>query len=260
VDTRIPRRRRRTALLLFVSLATNACIVPGVEAPPTAGYGEPFHGNGKAIAVKDGRSDWSISQGGEKLTSEQALEATGDSEYLARRREAKAFNDKVFAEGNANTVKANVMVYSGALMVLGGLAMHFFLANRLADRPITPGTDVDPDSRAARANVASETVRWGGLGLAALGLGAIIYGVGGSRGDPPYVAWKTPRALDRPAYVRQSTEAYNEKLGVASAPTQQAAVASTAVAPGQRATRPPPPSAPPAEANEADDDSKGETP
>lgn len=249
--------RRGTVATLLVALSLNACIVPGVDAPPSSGYTENYKGNGKPIYVKDGRSAWSIDEGGERLSSERALEATGDAEYLARKREAKAFNDKLFAEGKGNTVKANVFVYSGALMVLGGLAAHFFLANRLVDRPITPATDVDPESRAAQGTTASESVRWGGLGLAALGIGAIVYGIVGSRGEPPYVAWKTPHALDRPAYVRQSAEAYNEKLGVAgTSPTASAAPVSTAVAPGQRKPRLPPPSAS-GGAEEADDTSEG---
>lgn len=250
-----PALRRSTVVTLLAALSLNACIVPGVDAPPTSAYSENYRGNGKPIYVKDGRSSWSIDQGGEKLSSEHALEATGDAEYLARKREAKAFNDKLFAEGKSNTVKGNVLVYSGALMILGGLAAHFFLANRLVDRPITPATDVDPESRAAQGTTASESVRWGGLGLAALGIGAIVYGIVGSRGEPPYVAWKTPSALDRPAYVRQSTEAYNEKLGATGpSPTASAAPVSTAVAPGQRKPRLPPPSA----SGEAEDTSDSE--
>ncbi len=248
--------RRGTVATLLVALSLNACIVPGVEAPPATGYAESYSGNGKPIYVKDGRSDWSIDQGGEKLSSEHALEATGDTEYLTRKRASKAFNDKLFAEGKSNTVKANVIVYSGAVMVLAGLAAHFFLANRLVDRPITPATDVDPESRAAQGTTASESVRWGGLGLAALGVGAIVYGIVGSRGEPPYVAWKTPSALNRPAYVRQSAEAYNEKLGApGSSSPAAAAPVSTAVAPGQRKPRLPPPSA--AAAADTDDSSEG---
>ena len=235
--------RRGTVVPLLAALSLNACIVPGVDAPPSGAYAETYQGNGKPINVKDGRSDWSIDQGGEKITSEHALEATGDAEYQARKRQSKEFNDKLFAEGKSNTVKANVLVYSGALMILGGLAAHFFLANRLVDRPLTPATDVEPESRAAQGTTASESVRWGGLGLAALGIGAIVYGIVGSRGEPPYVAWKTPPALDRPAYVRQSAEAYNEKLGAAgTSATASAAPVSTAVAPGQRKPRLPPPS------------------
>jgi hypothetical protein len=54
------------------------------------------------------------------------------------------------------------------------------------------------------------TLKAEGVGLV-IG-GAVVAGVGYYLGirPPPYHEWKTPPELDRPAYVRQLTEPYNE--------------------------------------------------
>jgi hypothetical protein len=48
--------------------------------------------------------------------------------------------------------------------------------------------------------------------LTAAGATGIIYGYFGGRRAPPYHRWRTPDALNRPAYIRQQTEPYNESL------------------------------------------------
>jgi hypothetical protein len=58
------------------------------------------------------------------------------------------------------------------------------------------------------------------LGVAAVALGVfgMSYGYLGGKQPPPYHFWRTPGPLDRPAYVRQQTEPYNEKLGHSTPP------------------------------------------
>jgi hypothetical protein len=114
------------------------------------------------------------------------------------------------------------------------------LANSTLDTTTVPATDMMPEMRTTVAGGTSKGfVLLGNVSLIA-GLVGLGYGwYGGSR-PPPYHHWRTPDALNRPAYVRQHTEEYNDKLGAPATGQPHGPVDDgLAPAPGQR--KPPPP-------------------
>src|SRR5471030_1825501 len=100
---------------LSVGLIT--CVITGcitsVTPPPTAGYGAPYHGNGQPILVGDSTGGWGVKEGGTAITSEQALEATGDPEYEARRQIAKHYNERLYDQGHAHSRNGTILVVIG---------------------------------------------------------------------------------------------------------------------------------------------------
>lgn len=225
---------------LALALALVGCL-PAVRPVPTLGYGEPYKGDGKAVYVKDSRNDWAVEQSGKHITSEQALEIASDQEYLARREIAKEYNKKLFAEAESRHTKGTVMMGTGAVAILGGVASAVFLPSLLRESNSTPASATEPETREKKAGALSSTALIGGIALVVIGAGVIYFGFKGGRAEPPYHVWKTPKALDRPAYVRQQTEAYNEKIGATVVAEQPGAVDNLALAPGQRKTPPPRP-------------------
>jgi hypothetical protein len=229
-------RRLGTAALLVVM---QGCMRP-IPPAPMAGYGAPYQGTGQPIYVKDSRTDWTITEGKAELSSEQALEASGDQEYEARRQMMKDYNVRLYREGLAHQTRGRIVMLAGVLVAIGGYIGFSQLAHHAVETTTTPPTDTMPEMRMT-------TPTSGASGLALLGTVSIYVGVamvgygylGGSK-PPPYQAWHTPAALDRPAYVRQQTEGYNEKIGapgVSEAPGFTETP--TQLAPGQR--KPPPP-------------------
>jgi len=230
-------RRLGTAALLVVT--AQACMRP-IPPPPTVGHGAPYKGTGQPIYVKDSRTDWTITEGTEKLSSEQALEASGDAEYEARRQMMKDYNVRLYREGLAHQTRGRMMMLAGLAVAVGGYFGFKILARNSVETTTTPATDMMPEMR--RSEPTGGAKGFAALGTLSIyvGIGLVLYGgYGGSR-PPPYQEWHTPEALDRPAYVRQSTESYNEKIGapgVSDAPGFTETP--TQLAPGQR--KPPAP-------------------
>lgn len=205
-----------------------------------AGYGAPYQGTGQPIYVKDSRNDWTINEGGKPLTSEQALEASGDKEYEARRQIMKDYNIRLYREGVDHQRRGRIMMLVGvAVSVFGYIGFNILSANSV-DTTTVPATATMPEMRTTSPGGASKGFAFlGSLSIYA-GLATILYGAYGGNVPPPYQAWHTPPALDRPAYVRQQTEAYNEAIGAAGVSDAPGFTdTSTSVAPGQR--KPPPP-------------------
>jgi hypothetical protein len=205
----------RTWAIVLASLVFAGCLKP-MPPPPLRGYGDPYRGTGKTIFVKDSRGDWDITEGTVKITAEQALEASGDVEYERRRQLAKAHNAKLYREAKAHRRKGIYMIIGAALAVVGGAVIGYGIAPNMHDDQVTPPTAMDPE-------MVKQTASGGGLlvlGTALIygGIGGIAYGYYGAWKKPPYVEWRVPDALNRPAYVRQHTEDYNEKLGGDEAP------------------------------------------
>jgi hypothetical protein len=196
----------------MVSAGLITCVITGcitsVTPAPTAGYGAPYHGNGQRILVGDSTAGWDVKEGGTKITSEQALEATGDSEYEARRQIARHYNERLFDQGRAHARNGTIMVVIGVAAAVAGVVLSSVLANSLRSETVTPATADMPEMR----SYDSGSLKIEGAGLA-IG-GVVIAGLGYYLGirSPPYHEWKTPAELDRPAYVRQLTEPYNEKM------------------------------------------------
>lgn len=182
--------------------------ITNVTPPPTAGYGVPYHGNGQPILVGDSSGGWDVKEGGTAITSEQALEATGDPEYEARRQIAKHYNERLYDQGHAHARNGTIMVVIGVAAAVAGVVLSSVLANSLRSETVTPAAAGMPEMRSYDAG----SLKIEGAGLA-IG-GVVIAGVGYYLGirSPPYHEWKTPAELDRPAYVRQLTEPYNEKI------------------------------------------------
>jgi hypothetical protein len=228
--------RLGTAALLIVM---QGCMRP-IPPPPMAGYGDPYKGNGQPIYVKDSRDDWTINEGKERLTSEQALEASGDAEYEARRQMMKDYNVKLYREGLAHQTRGRMMMLAGIAIAVGGYFGFKILARNSVETTTMPATDTMPEMRTSEPTGGAKGYALLGTLSIYAGLLTVLYGgYGGSR-PPPYQEWHTPAALDRPAYVRQSTEAYNEKIGapgVSDAPGFTETP--TQLAPGQR--KPPAP-------------------
>lgn len=192
--------------------------MPAVPPPPALGYGAPYRGTGEGIYVKDSRTDWDITEGHHKITSEQALEAAGDPEYEARRQIAKAYNDRLHQEGQAHHARGYHLIEAGALVLIAGAIATFVVAPKLQTHTDNPATATDPETSFYRSGPATELVANAGLVAMIAGALGIPYGwYGGSR-PPPYHEWHTPEPLNRPAYVRQQTEPYNAKIGAPSMP------------------------------------------
>ena len=200
-------------------LAIAGCF-PAVPLPPTAGYGVPYKGTGEGVYVKDSRGDWDITEGHHKITSEQALEAAGDAEYEARRQIAKAYNDQLYREGNAHHTKAvHLMEASGVAIVVGYIALGL-IAPHLQNEQLTPAGAGMPEMRSYTSGLATDAFATVGGLLITGGIVGIPYAYWGGRKPPPYHVWRTPGPLNRPAYVRQQTEPYNEKIGAPSIPDE----------------------------------------
>lgn len=196
--------------VLAVLLA--GCFKP-VPPPPVLGYGDPYRGNGQTIFVKDSRDDWDITEGAQKISAEQALEASGDVEYEQRRQQMKAYNAQLEREGKRNRRRGTIMTAAGIGAIVLGMIVSYAIAPNMTS-----------DSRTAATATAPEMLETGNKGSGYTGMyflgGAMLYGGGAAavyalifaRKDPPYRAWRVPDALNRPAYIRRATEDYNAKL------------------------------------------------
>jgi hypothetical protein len=191
----------------LIAVVLGGCIST-VTAPPTAGYGEPYHGTGHPILVGDSTTGWDVKEGGTVITSEQALEATGDQEYEARRQIAKHYNERLYDQGKAHSRNGTIMLVIGVAAAAAGVVLSSVLANGLRSETTTAATMDMPEMR----SYTTGSLKVEGAGLV-IG-GVLIAGLGYYLGvrSPPYHEWKTPKELDRPAYVRQLTEPYNEKI------------------------------------------------
>jgi hypothetical protein len=230
------RHLRPIAALLLV--ATLPACFHELPPPPTKGYGEPYQGVGKPIYVKSGRNDTSISEGGRPIRSEQALEATKDEEYEIRRQDAKKYNDKIYAEGQSHRTLGKIFLGTGTALAVAGFAVMIVVPSLVREETSTPATTSDPDTRLTKPGGASAGALVGGLLVGLVGIGLAAYGYIGGAKDPPYHVWKTPKELDRPAYIRERTEPYNEAIGAPPVEEQPGSVESVPLAPGQR--KPPP--------------------
>jgi len=197
-----------------VALVGVGCI-NAVAPPPMAGYGDPYKGTGERISVKDSRDDWDITEGTHRITSEQALEATGDAEYEARRQIAKDYNVRVYREGQAHRDRGHLMIGVGAGVAVIGLVLAGVVAKALQTKTVTPATSTAPEMTSVTSGAATTFTFDLGVAAVAVGVAGMSYGYLGGKQPPPYHFWRTPGPLDRPAYVRQQTEPYNDKLGVA---------------------------------------------
>ena len=236
--------RSRAGIALVGVLGLVAACIPPVPTEPTAGYGAPYKGTGAPIYVKDSRTDWTIAEGDHPITSEKALEATGDQEYEARRQIAKDYNVKLYREGLVHRSRGTIMIDSSIAVLVVGLAIAAFLPNRFEVTTVTPATATTPEMRSTKPGGSAKTAEYAGIGLASLGGLGVLYGYFGGKAPPPYHRWHTPGPLDHASYVRQQTEPYNEKIGAPSI-SGQSNVDDLPLAPGQR--RPPPvrPAGPP---------------
>jgi hypothetical protein len=201
-------------------LALGACIT-SVQPPPTPGYGAPYKGTGEGIYVKDDRGNWNVTEGQHPITSEQALEATGDTEYETRRQDMRAYNRQLEAEGHSHKTRGNVMVGAGVVAMIAGAIATFVVAPNVQDESITAATSTMPEMRSYTSGDNTRLASTAGVGLFILGIVAVSYGYFGGRKSPPYYEWHTPTALNRPAYVRQQTEPYNERIGAPSIPDEE---------------------------------------
>ena len=231
--------KTRCVICVVLVVTTGAGCIPETMRAPTAGYGDPYKGDGKPIYVKDSRTDWTIAQGGKPITSEHALEVTNDAEYLARREIAKEHNDKLYEDGKSHATRGRIFEFTGGGILLAGLAIGLAGPTLLRDSSSGNASATAPESHELKGGAASNGALLGGIVLALVGAGLIYYGYRGGSEPPPYIVWHTPGPLNRPAYVREKTEAYNEKVGAPAVEDQPGSVESVALAPGQR--KPPPP-------------------
>jgi hypothetical protein len=185
-----------------------------LRRPPAQGYGDPYQGTGAPIFVKDSRTDWDISEGGQKISSEQALEATGDAAYEARRQQMKRYNAKLYSEGKWHRRWAVLWELVG-LGAVGGGVYYAVTA---------------PTSMGSMSNV---NAAYEGYGAALAGLLLYYYVRHAAAEEPPYVEWHTPPVYDRPTYVRGKTEPYNEKHGAPSTAEQPGSVENAPGVPGK---------------------------
>ncbi len=202
-----PAVRPLRAALALIATTASACFAT-VPPPPTTGYGAPYHGTGEPIVVSDTTSGWGAREGSHAITTEQALEATGDAEYEARRQNAKRYNARVYDEGRSHARTGTAMVAVAVVAVAAGLFLSSSLANGLRSETTTAATAMMPETR----DYSTGFVNLGGYGLVGVGVLTGLAGYYFGSRTPPYHEWKTPDALNRPAYVRQMTEPYNEKL------------------------------------------------
>ncbi|CAN5392481.1 hypothetical protein BH11MYX1_BH11MYX1_32130 [soil metagenome] len=201
----------------FVALglvATLGACITSVQRPPATGYGASYRGTGQGIYVLDSQaSSLEIVEGRERISSEQALEASGDAEYEARRQIARDYNARVYREALDHKDLGNTMIRGGVAGIAIGLVLALVVAPRLRTETITPAMAGMPEQRAYTSGAAVTVAANAGVALALVGLVGVGYGYVGGKDPPPYHAWRTPPSLDRPAYVRQQTEPYNQKLG-----------------------------------------------
>ncbi|MFT3692626.1 MAG: hypothetical protein QM831_05765 [Kofleriaceae bacterium] len=189
--------------------------------PPTVGFGEPYHGTGQGLYVKDSRGDWAIYEGAQPITSEQALEASGDAEYEARRQIARDYNVKLYREGLAHRTVGYAWISAGVVGCVAGIVLGLIVPKHLQEETTTPATATSPEMRVTTSGTAATLTANLGLALFIGGIAGMAYGSYGINKVPPYVEWHTPPALNRPAYVRQHTEPYNEKVGAPPISTEQ---------------------------------------
>ncbi len=206
--------------LVALALMSGGCI-GAVMPPPTAGYGAPYRGTGEPIYVKDSRNDWNMTEGSHPLSSEQTLEATGDQEYEARRQIARTHNAQLYREGEAHRARGNLMLGVGLGVAVVGAVLALVVAPQLRIETTTAATATMPEMRDDKPGAVATGVANLGFLAFVVGTGGSLYGYLGGKRPPPYYPWHTPQALDRPAYVRQQTEPYNEKLGVSSTPGEE---------------------------------------
>ncbi|MCX5748244.1 MAG: hypothetical protein NT062_37810 [Proteobacteria bacterium] len=152
--------------------------------PPTFGYGDPYRGNGQALFVKDSRGDWDIQEGHQTITSEQALEATGDKEYEARRQIAREYNERLYREGAVHRRRGNVMIGSGLVAAGVGLLLQFVVVKSMRSETSTMPTATAPEMRDSAASGLATGVSGLGISLAVTGGIGVLYGyLGGQRVD-----------------------------------------------------------------------------
>lgn len=212
--------RARGVLALGLVVAVGASCIGATPRPPSSGYGDPYRGNGQALFVKDSRGDWDIKEGDKPISSEKALEATGDKEYEARRQIAKDYNDRLYREGHRHRKRGHVMMGAGLIAAGVGLVLQLVVVKSLRSETSTMQTATAPETRDNSASGVATGVSGLGISLAVVGGVGVLYGYFGGKQPPPYHRWHTPEALNRPAYIRQQTEPYNEKLGVSSIPDE----------------------------------------
>lgn len=153
-----------------------------------------------------------IVEGRERISSEQALEATRDAEYEARRQIARDYNTRLYREALAHKDLGNNMVRGGVAGTAIGLVLSLVVAPKLQTETITPAMTGAPEQRSYTSGVAVTLTANLGLVLAIVGAVGVGYGYFGGNNPPPYQEWQTPPSLNRPAYVRQQTEPYNQKV------------------------------------------------
>lgn len=219
------------------------CLGP-MPPPPTLGYGAPYQGTGEKITVIDSRTDWRILEGKRPMSSEQALEASHDTEYETRRQIMKAHNATLYKQALRHRKLGYMMIGVAAATFVGGLIVSYGVAPGLATKDTTPATMDMPEMQHVTASGASNLAAligtigiWGGLA----GMG---YGYYGAWHKPDYVPWHTPRDLDRPAYVDQPVDVYNEEID---AKVMHKGAADQPAVPPANELRPPPGVRPPAQ-------------
>jgi hypothetical protein len=202
---------RRVASSFVVVTLLQACLTT-TPPPPTAGFGAPYKGTGETIFVKDSRTDWTISEGDHELTAEQALEAVGDAAYEARRQRLKAHNDELYRVGKRHRRTATIMIVSSLALIAIGALGGTWLARSYETQTVRPATATLPEQRVIEPSDTAHAITTVGTLTVITGAVGIAYGVYGSSQRPPYLRWRIPAAMDRPAYIRQQVEPYNEKL------------------------------------------------
>lgn len=186
--------------------------VADIDAPVD---GALYTGTGEPIYVNDSRSGWTIEEGGIEISSEQALEASGDEEYERRRQIALAYNQTLDDEVRRHRV------WGGLMMTAGGAVIFVVIIRTFRRR---------------RRRTRASSLEWFVALVSCVGSLALGgYGFYGANKAPAYHLWRTPAALDRPAYVRQATELYNASIGAPAIEEQPGAIGESPQAvPGQR--------------------------
>ncbi|CAN5690670.1 hypothetical protein BH11MYX1_BH11MYX1_32860 [soil metagenome] len=228
---------------LTLTAIASGCFRPS-PLPPTLGYGAPYKGTGEGIYAKDSRGDWDVTEGQHKITSEQALEATGDPEYEARRQIAKAYNARLYVLAEDHHVRAHHLMEASGVAIAIGYITGFLIAPALQTKTDVPATLGMPEMQTFKSGFTTDVVATIGVGLLIAGIAGIPYAYYAGSRPPPYHVWRTPDPLNRAAYVHQQTEPYNEKVGAPSIPDEQTgkqpASSKLHLPPGVRPGRPPP--------------------
>ncbi len=197
----------------FVAISLLSACITSVQPPPMTGYGAPYRGTGQGIYVVEQQPGaFEIVEGRERISPEQALEATDDAEYEARRAIARDYNTRIYREALAHQDLGNTMIRGGLAGIVIGTVLSYVVAPRLQTETITPASNGMPEQRSYTSGAAVTLTANLGLALALVGIVGVGYGYFGGRVPPPYHAWQTPRSLDRPAYLRQQTEPYNQRI------------------------------------------------